>query len=85
MKSGQEQNKKEERKLTTEKDKNKENNKPEFNYTGEPGSNPKPKFNAYWVYGIILIVFIVVPAFAIIPGTKGNLHERRSYSYACCW
>jgi AFG3 family protein len=44
--------------------------KPEFNYQSEPGNNPRPKFNAYWVYGLIAVSFIAIQFFQFGQGPQ---------------
>jgi AFG3 family protein len=68
MKSGEEQPKKKSKKPTIKEKTNKDNSKQDGLFPGEPGSNPKPKFNAYWVYGIIAVAFIIIQIFQMNQG-----------------
>jgi len=51
-------------------DKKEESNKRDGFYSGEPGKNPKPKFNTYWIYGIVALAIIGIQIFQMNQGPQ---------------
>jgi cell division protease FtsH len=65
--------------MTENKDKNSSNNPnnpfSRFNQNKKNGGKP-PKFNAYWIYGIIAVVFIIVQYY--VSNTRGPIETNWS-------
>lgn len=57
--------KKDDKNTSKKDDKNVNSKKPDGLFTGDTGGTPKPKFNAYWIYGIIAVAFIAIQFFQV--------------------
>jgi cell division protease FtsH len=61
--SEKEQNQQKEEAPKNETKNTKEPNKPENPFGFEPSNTPKPKFNVYWIYGLIAVAFVAINFF----------------------
>jgi len=46
-----------------DKKENRSQKKPQGLFPGDSGNNPRPKFSAYWIYGLIAVAFIAINFF----------------------